>query len=295
MAFVLTWRRVAFLVAVAAEACDESCKHASLAKENVLLQSQSQRSCEWCVTTYLVDGSGGCRARDHFQHILPRSCHHCLEAARVRCNPRGSSPQVQEPCENSCLNSVFRNGQCRATSHFRHLMPGHCSHCVGKAMDLCDPVLSRRRTTKITSSTTEMPTTQQSVSDLGEKDCQTAVQGDDCYPHVMWALQTGINQHPEWYPGLNKVSTFQDFQEQIHSERSEVCPRPCPAVASCATPEQGEECHKHVTWAMEVGFKTMPQTYQGLSAESTFEDFQDWMHRMHYGRCPAPSCREHMG
>lgn len=46
--------------------------------------------------------------------------------------------------------------------------------------------------------------------------CETAVDGagmdTDCFGHVMWAINTGIVDHPDWYPLLTPANTFEDFQ-----------------------------------------------------------------------------------
>jgi len=204
-------------------------------------------------------------------------------------------PQVQKTCDSGCLARVYQDGHCKVRSHFRHVLPSWCHGCLDKATELCHPRPSRRRSPPRRRTTMKPSTTAMTTTTTTTQDCQTAVQGDDCFPHVIWALQTGIHMRPDWYRGLNTTSTFEDFQLKIHETVGEVCPKPCPPVrVACKAAQQGDECHKHVTWAMEVGIKMMPQTYSGLSAESTFDDFQDWMYRMHHGRCLAPSCRDYM-
>lgn len=60
---------------------------------------------------------------------------------------------------------------------------------------------------------TEVPT---SPAPTPPPACRTAVSGDECYGHVVWAKDFGISLHPEWYPGLNEESTFEDFQRLLH-------------------------------------------------------------------------------
>jgi hypothetical protein len=50
---------------------------------------------------------------------------------------------------------------------------------------------------------------------IDKRTCHTAVKGDACYLHVSWAMKTGIKQHPQWYPGLTKSNTFENFQCHI--------------------------------------------------------------------------------
>lgn len=45
-----------------------------------------------------------------------------------------------------------------------------------------------------------------------EEQCRTAEQESECYKSVMWARQHGIAMYPEWYPGLNEDSSFEEFQ-----------------------------------------------------------------------------------
>jgi len=64
--------------------------------------------------------------------------------------------------------------------------------------------------------------------------CRDPQVGEPCHRHVTWAMATGIEQHAEWYPGLNKDSTFQEFQAALHRDRFADCPRPCAALPETA-------------------------------------------------------------
>eukprot|EP00438_Fugacium_kawagutii_P018452 Skav204781 [mRNA] locus=scaffold763:164870:172611:+ [translate_table: standard] len=61
------------------------------------------------------------------------------------------------------------------------------------------------------------------------KECRTAVRGDACYNDVMWAKNTGIKQHPEWYRGLSPDASFVDFQAYLYRTTpvGHSCPPPC--------------------------------------------------------------------
>eukprot|EP00122_Pirum_gemmata_P018892 Pgem_evm1s17695 len=48
-----------------------------------------------------------------------------------------------------------------------------------------------------------------------EDNCVTVRAGDACYDDVMWAMESGIYQHPEWYTGLTSRSSFEDFQRAL--------------------------------------------------------------------------------
>ncbi|CAK0853461.1 unnamed protein product [Prorocentrum cordatum] len=64
--------------------------------------------------------------------------------------------------------------------------------------------------------------------------CHTSTQGDECYEKVEWAMRTGIKKHPEWYLPLTSNSSFEDFQQHLHTvfRLSDVCPKPCAAEQS---------------------------------------------------------------
>jgi hypothetical protein len=62
-------------------------------------------------------------------------------------------------------------------------------------------------------------------------ECHTAIWGEKCHKNTMWALKTGIHQHPEWYPHLTSTSSFEDFQAQLSTQDQDKsnCTRPCKA------------------------------------------------------------------
>merc|ERR1712232_685485 len=45
-------------------------------------------------------------------------------------------------------------------------------------------------------------------------------------------MNTGIQQHPEWYAGLHASSSFEAFQTALHLGKHHGCPVPCPATAT---------------------------------------------------------------
>jgi len=67
--------------------------------------------------------------------------------------------------------------------------------------------------------------------------CHTAVEeeGDDCYIHVKWALTSGIQRFPDWYPSLSSASTFEEFQAFLHQKGHGGCPAPCTTTTPAAT------------------------------------------------------------
>eukprot|EP00928_Gymnodinium_smaydae_P056184 TRINITY_DN3960_c0_g1_i3.p1 TRINITY_DN3960_c0_g1~~TRINITY_DN3960_c0_g1_i3.p1 ORF type:complete len:927 (-),score=157.34 TRINITY_DN3960_c0_g1_i3:228-2942(-) len=55
--------------------------------------------------------------------------------------------------------------------------------------------------------------------------CGTA--SGECLSNINWAMQTGINQHPDWYPGLTAASPAADFQQLLAMKPGTQCPSPC--------------------------------------------------------------------
>jgi hypothetical protein len=132
-----------------------------------------------------------------------------------------------------------------------------------------------------------------SLSDVGHAatassmDCYTARQGDACYQAVFWAMQEGIYTNPEWYPGLESNSTFEDFQKSLLGRWG--CRMPCtPAHGRCRTAEPGEKCHDHVKWSMAEGIYSHPSWFPGLSPESSFEEFQIFLAQEPENACGTP-------
>ena len=59
-------------------------------------------------------------------------------------------------------------------------------------------------------------------SGIDVRSCHTAVRGDACFPHVSWAMKTGIKSHPAWYPGLRPTSPLESFQCHLVVTKSHV-------------------------------------------------------------------------
>jgi len=142
--------------------------------------------------------------------------------------------------------------------------------------------------------------------------CRTSIAGEECHGSVTWAKETGIQLHPDWYPGLSTQSTFEDFQYLLHkgghgpdqngASNFAGCDLPCrtsttqvttaapiaaatPALqpTTCRTSTAGEECYVAVKWAKEIGVQLHADWYPGLSTQSTFEDFQYLLHKGGHG------------
>jgi hypothetical protein len=117
--------------------------------------------------------------------------------------------------------------------------------------------------------------------------CGNAAQGDPCYKEVVWAMNQGFKQHPEWYDGLTQDSLFEDFQEHIHRYDATKCPPACPSPSSCKTATAGP-CFTAVHWAMTAGIVDHPEWYPGLASDSPLEKFQEHVHEYNSTLCPPP-------
>jgi len=60
------------------------------------------------------------------------------------------------------------------------------------------------------------------------------------------------------------------------------------AGSCCQTVKETHPCYSHIVWAMELGYAARPEMYPGLTPESSFADFQMWMHDRGLHGCPRP-------
>mmetsp|Transcript_99878 Transcript_99878/g.279726 ORF Transcript_99878/g.279726 Transcript_99878/m.279726 type:complete len:834 (-) Transcript_99878:66-2567(-) len=103
-----------------------------------------------------------------------------------------------------------------------------------------------------------------------EETCVAVTKGHKCYKDVMYAMQHGIYEHPEWYPHLSPTSSFEEFQMLLSTKQAIKCPKPC----ACHTTRIGEECHKNIKWVLGKGVRRHPDWYEGLEPHSRFEEAQ---------------------
>jgi hypothetical protein len=59
-------------------------------------------------------------------------------------------------------------------------------------------------------------------------------------------------------------------------------------LVECHDAEQGEMCYNDTMWAKEAGVLAHPEWYLGLSAESSFAEFQARLHYCYFRHCPLP-------
>jgi len=124
--------------------------------------------------------------------------------------------------------------------------------------------------------------------------CHTAHEGEACYDAVQWALTVGILEHPDWYPGLSSQSSFEDFQALLQRTVSD-CQTPCPAT-NCETAAPGSDCYAAVRFARSQEVFSHPDWYPGVSANSSFEDFQRVLFNKNQSNCSNPCpARENPG
>jgi hypothetical protein len=132
--------------------------------------------------------------------------------------------------------------------------------------------------------------------------CQTARRGSDCWTHVMYTSRQ-IPEHPEWYVGLTKESSFLEVQEYLSHQTTEdgesVCPLPCGKEKAkkkpkdCHTTQKGEQCYDAVHWVRSVGWKLHPKWFPGITSETSPEETQDYLCKHKGSHCHRPSCPCH--
>eukprot|EP00931_Biecheleriopsis_adriatica_P056795 TRINITY_DN33680_c0_g1_i1.p1 TRINITY_DN33680_c0_g1~~TRINITY_DN33680_c0_g1_i1.p1 ORF type:complete len:526 (+),score=92.74 TRINITY_DN33680_c0_g1_i1:61-1578(+) len=65
-------------------------------------------------------------------------------------------------------------------------------------------------------------------------DCHDARPGEACFQDVQWAKAHGVEEHPDWYPGLTAASSEREFQAHLHADNATKCPLPCEAPTEAA-------------------------------------------------------------
>eukprot|EP00122_Pirum_gemmata_P009260 Pgem_evm2s8559 len=130
----------------------------------------------------------------------------------------------------------------------------------------------------------------------------TSIEIDQCFKHIDWAMNYGIKQSPQKYPGLTSSSSLQEFQNFLHKNLN-ICPYPaCPqqpvqpdadhvSDVTCLTVTSIEidQCFNDIDWAMNHGIKQSPQKYPGLTSSSSLQEFQNFLHK-NLNICPYPAC-----
>uniref|UniRef100_A0A7S2NT12 Uncharacterized protein n=1 Tax=Zooxanthella nutricula TaxID=1333877 RepID=A0A7S2NT12_9DINO len=250
---------------------------------------------------------------DAFVEHLPYGCGTCMEEALMSCMaPQGEDTASEKAADcGACMAALDGSGGCawvldpaaRNASDIAARVPAACSHigwaCGEEVARHCAesaPAGASGDAPNKAADSAPGATPSGSANLAGGNasaptaSCSTAHEGDQCFMHVRWAMRTGILAHPQWYPGLTVDSSFEDFQACLHKGAHHGCPRPCKSLPHtiCHTALPGEVCHRHVRWAMNVGIRTLPAWYPTLTADSSFDDFQAWLHHLHHGDCARP-------
>lgn len=75
------------------------------------------------------------------------------------------------------------------------------------------------------------PRTEEAAQE-GDTTCHTAVEGEECYDSVKYAMEVDIKKNKHLYEKLGPTSSFADFQGLLHTTDPEGCPKPCEAGSS---------------------------------------------------------------
>lgn len=115
--------------------------------------------------------------------------------------------------------------------------------------------------------------------------CHTAVKGETCYRKIMYGMQEGIHEHPLWYPGLDEFSSFEDFQNVLHTTGpGQICPKPC----ACNTAKEGDRCYSDIKWVLHTGIRQHPEWYPTISVNSRWEEVQARLTEDENNNCDKP-------
>jgi hypothetical protein len=141
--------------------------------------------------------------------------------------------------------------------------------------------------------------------------CHDAAQGDVCYADVEWALNHGIKERPDWYPGLSVNSSSADIQAHLHFCFWRRCPLPCTVTEQhncsmvgrfwdskgCEDAAAGSQCRKAIDWAVDEGIPHHPDWYKGLDRNSSVRQFQAHLCQgqsagLSWNGCKQPCCHD---
>mmetsp|Transcript_49323 Transcript_49323/g.142941 ORF Transcript_49323/g.142941 Transcript_49323/m.142941 type:complete len:558 (-) Transcript_49323:130-1803(-) len=70
--------------------------------------------------------------------------------------------------------------------------------------------------------------------------CHTAVKGELCYEAVQRVMKEGLSVYPDWKQRLASVSTFEDYQYELHIGILADCAQPCPRPSDAVRPDDEE-------------------------------------------------------
>jgi len=110
----------------------------------------------------------------------------------------------------------------------------------------------------------------------------------NCRARVVWSLDVGGERNLTG--ALSRVNAECDSQCQCSLEDFPAAwgGQPEGEEGECYTAVEGEQCYKAVEWARTHGVRLQPSRYQGLTAGSTFEEFQAYLHKHRLEHCLRP-------
>lgn len=130
-----------------------------------------------------------------------------------------------------------------------------------------------------------------SDADTAMAKCKTVT--EKCWTSVQWAAHTGVLQNPEWYPGLNRTSSYMDF---IHHFAKNPANTDGCVVPQCQCrnigPNTPGKCWTSIQWAAFTGIYEHPEWLGGLKADRDYSDFQANFARNGENECPWPCTSE---
>jgi len=219
----------------------------------------------------------------------------CLSDSCGEVAMRNCFPELADSSCSRCVAEFDEAGGCEVlrggTEDPTKYIPEGCFLCGEDAMVHCLGVQppDEEEDEGKESEEDDMEGQEQPLRPVPDAGCHTAREGEECFMHVRWAMQTGVEAHPEWYPGVTAESRFEEFQTLLHSGDQHHCRMPCAPVRSdCHDAVPGETCHSHVEWAMNTGITTIPTWYPTLTKDSSFGAFQALLHHLRHGDCPEP-------
>jgi len=100
-------------------------------------------------------------------------------------------------------------------------------------------------------------------------------EGDACHKEVLSVMRE-IQDDPHSRKGLGVWSSFEEVQTWLHRhEKKSRCWKAC----ECQIAPAQSHCHASVMFAMLSGVREHPEWYKGLTEESSFNDFQEYLWR----------------
>eukprot|EP00931_Biecheleriopsis_adriatica_P123906 TRINITY_DN9899_c0_g1_i1.p1 TRINITY_DN9899_c0_g1~~TRINITY_DN9899_c0_g1_i1.p1 ORF type:complete len:743 (-),score=107.09 TRINITY_DN9899_c0_g1_i1:25-2223(-) len=202
--------------------CGLSCTASNVSSEPTAKASGGMQTCTEtpCPATwqagYYCRTSNGCRHTSPFED--------CKDQCAIR-----NSPALAEECHTalqgeSCWNEVHWASSAGITEH----PDWYPSLSAGSSFSDFQCVVHRMLPDKC-----PKPCGQDcKAAVIADQKCHSVTRGEKCWDQVEWAATEGIQQHPDWYPGLRASSSRAEFQCMINAMMPSGCPEPC-GIKTC--------------------------------------------------------------